>query len=83
MINLESILLLVVIALVLFIDYFLSEKSKDINGELVDLSDYKKKNYFAFDKSNIVYWFPVAFIIIGFFISDDLNLLIYKQTGLG
>ena len=82
MINLESILLLVVIALVLFIDYFLSEKSKDINGELVDLSDYKKKNYFAFDKSNIVYWFPVAFIIIGFFISDDLNLLIYKQTGL-
>ena len=82
MINLESILLLVVIALVLFIDYFLSKKSKDINGELVDLSDYKKKNYFAFDKSNIVYWFPVAFIIIGFFISDDLNLSIYKQTGL-
>ena len=82
MINLESILLLVVIALVLFIDYFLSKKSKDINGELVDLSDYKKKNYFAFDKSNIVYWFPVVFIIIGFFISDDLNLSIYKQTGL-
>jgi len=82
MINLESILLLVVIALVLFIDYFLSKKSKDINGELVDLSDYKKKNYFAFDKNNIVYWFPVAFIIIGFFISDDLNLSIYKQTGL-
>ncbi|MDC1459410.1 hypothetical protein N8346_01675 [Flavobacteriaceae bacterium] len=82
MINLESILLLVVIALVLFIDYFLSKKSKDINGELVDLSDYKKKNYFAFDKSNIVYWFPVVFIIIGFFISDDLNLSIYKKTGL-
>ena len=80
MINLESIILLVVIALVLFIDKFFNKKQNFKKDDLT-LASNKKKNYFAFEKSNIVYWFPLLFLIIGFFINDDINASIYKQTG--
>ena len=82
MISLESIILLAVIGLVLFIDKFFSKKPEYVNGEIVIVSNNKKKNYFALDKSNIVYWFPLTFLIIGLFISDDINLSIYELTGL-
>lgn len=80
MINLESIILLVVIALVLFIDKFFNKKQNFKKDDLT-LASNEKKNYFAFEKSNIVYWFPLLFLIIGFFINDDINASIYKQTG--
>ena len=81
MISLESIILLAVIGLVLFIDKFFSKKQEYINGELVIVTNKKKKNYFALEKSNIIYWFPLVFLIIGLFISDKINLSIYEQTG--
>ena len=81
MISLESIILLSVIVLVLFVDKFFSKKQEYINGEIVIASNNKKKNYFALEKSNIVYWFPLVFLIIGLFINDDINSSIYEQTG--
>ena len=74
------IILLVVIALVLFIDKFFNKKQNFKKDDLT-LASNKKKNYFAFEKSNIVYWFPLLFLFIGFFINDDINASIYKQTG--
>ena len=45
MISLESIILLAVIGLVLFVDKFFSKKQEYINGEIVIVSNNKKKNY--------------------------------------
>lgn len=81
MISLESIILLAVIGLVLFIDKVYTKKQEYINGELVIVTNNKKKNYLAFEKNNIVFWFPLVFLIIGIFIGDDINFSIYEQTG--
>lgn len=81
MISFEYFILFLVISLVLIIDKFFSKKIEKINGELVFVSDDKKKNYFGFKKSNIVYWFPLIFIILGLFINDNINLIIYNSTG--
>ena len=80
MINLESIILLVFISNFLFNYKFFNNKKKFKKDDLT-LASNKKKNYFAFEKSNIVYWFPLLFLFIGFFINDDINASIYKQTG--
>ena len=80
MISLESIILLAVIGLVLFIDKFFSKKQEYKNGKLVIVTNKKKKNYFALEKSNIVYWFPLVFLIIGLFINDDINSSIYEPS---
>ena len=52
MISFEYFILFLVIGLVLIIDKFFSKKKEKINGELVFVSDDKKKTYFGFKKSN-------------------------------
>ena len=80
--SIQSIILLVVIGLVLFIDNLFSDKEKEVTENLIEGNTNKKpKKYFSFNKNLFVYWFPLIFVFVGFFINDDLNSIIYEQTG--
>lgn len=80
--SIQSIILLVVIGLVLFIDNLFSDKEKEVTEKLIEGNTNKKpKKYFSFNKNLFVYWFPLIFVFVGFFINDDLNSIIYEQTG--
>ena len=80
--SIQSIILLVVIGLVLFIDNLFSDKEKEVTENLIEGNTNKKpKKSFSFNKNLFVYWFPLIFVFVGFFINDDLNSIIYEQTG--
>lgn len=80
--SIQSIILLVVIGLVLFIDNLFSDKEKEVTENLIEGNTNKKpKKNFSFNKNLFVYWFPLIFVFVGFFINDDLNSIIYEQTG--
>ena len=80
--NIESVVLLAVIGLVIYIDrFFYRNKRIDVSKLIEGLPEKNYKAKFSFTKSLIINCFPLILILTGLFINDDLNLSIYNLTG--